>query len=683
MTAFLMMGGLGLLIGIGLAAASKIFYVYVDPLVMSIDDALPGANCGGCGLPGCSSNAEAIAVGKAGPDSCVAGGEDLTAAIAELMGVTVEAKEADIARPGCTYSVEKAEVKYLYDGLNDCRAASLLNGGMKECKIGCLGLGTCVKACKFGALEIGSEGLPIVDQDKCTGCGACEKSCPKNIINLSSVTRRIIREYTIEDCTTPCQRSCPAGINISEYISQIAKGDFHKAVQVIKERNPFPTVIGRICPRPCEFECRRKYIDEPVAINFLKRFAADYERDNNERILPFKAPATGRKIAVIGGGVEGLSAAFFSARLGHEPTVFEASSQLGGLLRNAIASNRLPQDTLDWDIEGVFEMGVNVETGKALGKDVSIDSLLGEGFEAVFIASGGWDNRLARGAGSEVEELIPGTYLLIDFMGADKNNGKIKCGKDVVIAGGGELTLDVIKSCKQLGAEKITVLFNENIENTPVDESTIKNIESEGAVIVYGAGISRITGEGGDLSELEYTVSTGERKTIPANTLVIASGRFPELIFLKNESDESGESGESDEMPSGKTIKWVGVESCKSPADDSGLLSKGGPLTDFSAAIKAISAGRKGAASLHQLLYGIELYNPDQVIRSQTIIQNVDQIFGVMDIPREIMPLNYINDSELEQGFTKKQAKKEAERCLECGLVCYKHSEDTLQYKIA
>ena len=294
----------------------------------------------------------------------------------------------------------------------------LLSGGMKVCGIGCLGLGSCVRACLFNALDIGPNGLPVVNEKNCTGCGACEKVCPKHIITLSSVTRRILREYTTEDCTTPCQRACPAGINISEYIRLISIGDFHRSVQIIKERNPFPTVIGRICPRPCETECRRQYVDEPVAINYLKRFAADYEKSVDKHILPYKAPASGKKIAVIGGGVEGLSTAFFSTRLGHDVTVFEAAPQLGGLLRTAIARNRLPLDILDWDIQGILDMGVHAETSKALGADFTLESLFSEGYEAVFMATGGWDSRLARDAGQVVEHPFPGLFLLIDFAGS-------------------------------------------------------------------------------------------------------------------------------------------------------------------------------------------------------------------------------------------------------------------------
>jgi len=228
--ALFLMGGLGLVIGAVLAVASKVFYVYVDPKIEAVSMALPGANCGGCGKPGCSANAEAIVAGLAAPNSCVAAGPEVAEAIAGLLGVAVEAVEPDIARPGCYFGVPKADSKYLYDGVDDCRAAALLSGGMKECVIGCLGLGTCMRACPFDAIRMGPEGLPVVDEKRCTGCGTCERVCPKHIINLSSVTRRILREYTTEECTTPCQRACPAGIDIREYIRQISLGDYHRAV---------------------------------------------------------------------------------------------------------------------------------------------------------------------------------------------------------------------------------------------------------------------------------------------------------------------------------------------------------------------------------------------------------------------------------------------------------------------
>jgi formate dehydrogenase beta subunit len=626
--------------------------------------------------------------GLSAPNSCVAAGPEVAEAIASIMGVKVEAVEPDIALPGCYFGVEKADTKYAYNGLDDCRAVALLGGGMKVCTIGCLGLGTCARACPFDAISMGPEGLPVVNENKCTGCGTCERVCPKHIINLSSITRRIIREYTIEECTTPCQRGCPAGINIREYIRQISLGNNHRAVQVIKERNPFPAVIGRICPRPCELECRRNYIDEPVAINFLKRYAADYEKESGNRILPYKAPDTGRRIAVIGGGVEGLSTAFFTARLGHDTTVFEATSRLGGLLRSAISKDRLPEEVLDWDIEGIIEMGAKIETQKALGRDLSLTSLIQDGFDAIFLASGGWDSRLARGATSDIDSPVPGTYVLVDLIRFGTQQAEtLPIESDVVIAGGGKLALDAARICKQRGAATVTVLFRESWENSPVSDEDVQKRGLTDVDVIYNAAINRLFGEADQLQQVEYIeTDTDSRTVIAAQTLVFATGRFPELIFIRPkpedaESEEAQSAEGETPLDLSMSMRWEGIHPYKQTVykDEVGLFAEGDVLADYSAAIKAIGAGRRAAASIHQVMHGLSPSLTENVITPQSVLQNVHHVENVQVSQRQIMPICSGKDlatcGEFERGFSAEMARQEAARCLQCGLICYEHTE--------
>jgi formate dehydrogenase (NADP+) beta subunit len=666
-TAVVLMGSLGLVVGIGLAIASKIFYVYVDPTILAVDEVLPGANCGGCGFPGCSSNAEAIVAGKSAPNSCVAAGPEIAQAIAAILGVSVEAKEPDIALPGCTYGVADADTKYEYSGMNDCRAVALLSGGMKVCTIGCLGLGTCARVCPFNAITMGPKGLPVVDEARCTGCGTCERACPKHIITLSSITRRILKEYTTEDCTTPCRRACPAGINISGYVGAVAAGDHKKAVRIIKERNPFPAVIGRICPRPCENECRRQYVDEPVAINYLKRFAADFERAQQDRILPYKAPDSGRRVAVVGGGVEGLSTAFFAARLGHAVTVYEANAQAGGLLRTAIARYRLPMEILDWDIDGILAMGVDIQTGVTLDRQRTVIDLLADNNQAVFLAVGGWDSRLARTKGRGEASPAPGCHLLIDIVKAGRPGyADVDLNGSVVIVGSPQLTPEMIDRCKQLGARKITLLIRDVDASMPL----LADVD-----VRAFTRLNRLYGTGDNLTGVDlFNLENGTVERIEANHVVFASGRIPELIFAA--ADTEAQSAET-AAPQKADLAWEAFAPYKQAAyhDEVGLLARGDVLTDFSAAIRAIAAGRRAAASLHKSIYRLDLELPDNVVTPTTMIQNVTAVSHVPSKARQLMPLatasQVARNEELEKGFSPQTAKDEADRCLRCGLICY------------
>ncbi len=664
-----------MVIGTALVIASKAFYVYEDPKVLAINDVLPGANCGGCGLPGCTANAQAIVEGKASVNSCVAAGDDVAQAIAAIMGVSVMDKEPEFAAPGCYYGNAKADLNYEYQGIRDCRAAAMLLGGMKVCHIGCLGLGTCVTACMFNALSMGPDGLPVVNEENCTGCGACEKICPKNIIRLTSVTRRIIREYTVQDCTTPCQRACPSGLDIRKYVGLIQEGDYAGSLAVIKERMPFPTVISRICPQLCEFDCRRLLQDETVAINDLKRFVCDYERKQSERIQPYKAPATDKKVAVIGGGVEGLSTAYFTARLGHAPTVFEKTEVLGGILRTAIARDRLTMDLLDWDIQGIEDLGVTFKTGVSVGTDVTIPQLLtGEGFDAVFIATGGWDSRMSRNEGDNPVPLFPGASLLIDLVRSGQNeNISVACGKHAVIAGGGKFLAKAVSTLLEKGVETVTLVSRNSAADPDVNLSSLDKEALQAVTVICHAGITKVMGQDETLTGVEAVdLMTGEKQEIAADTLIIGAGRFPELVFVPvKEIDENGEV-----IDGGAALTWEGLELPKKPdaLPQIGLLSKQDVISEYPSAVSAINGGRKAAAAVHHYMYGLEFPDPDLLITQQSRIQNVTEIKQVKITPKTPWD-DLAQPMAAATGFSEANARKESERCLQCGLICYEKQQ--------
>jgi NADPH-dependent glutamate synthase beta subunit-like oxidoreductase len=415
-----------------------------------------------------------------------------------------------------------------------------------------------------------------------------------------------------------------------------------------------------------------------VAINYLKRYAADVERESGQRIQPYKAPASGRRIAVVGGGAEGLSTAFFAARLGHEVTVYEAGPQLGGLLRSAIAKERLPNEVLDWDIEGILDMGVKAETGKVLGEDFTVDKLLDDNFEAVFLAAGGWDSRLARGAVNDIESPVPGMYMMVDLLKLTGGTDILADRSNVVIYGGGKLALKAAGICRQAGAQAVTLMFREDLAESPITDADLKDADIDGLHIVYNAAIHRLRGAGDCLTHLEYVeTKTQAADTLEAQVLIIAAGRFPELIFVRRTSTRD----EGSPTP-GQPLAWEAIPPYKPPAlrDEVGLFSQGDVLADYSAAIKAIGAGRRAAASLQQIMYGIEPSLTENVITPHAMIQDVDHVEAVEASQRTIMPicsgrqLSTSTCGELEKGFSSEMAQAEASRCLQCGLICYEHT---------
>ncbi len=681
LAALLAIGGIGLVAGVGLAIASKVFYVYIDPKILEIEEALPGANCGGCGYPGCSGSAQAIATGKAPPNVCVACGPEVHAHIAALMGMEIHEREPDIAKPGCTYGLEKADLKYIYDGYQDCRAAMLLNGGSKVCPIGCIGLGTCVRACPFGALSMGPDHLPVVDKDLCTGCGTCERVCPRHIITLTSNTRRIQREYTTDQCTAPCQRNCPAGIDIPAYIKEISNGNYLEAVRIIKETNPFPSVCGRICVEPCQEACRRNLVDEPVGINSLKRFATDQEMASGRHVQVPRAPETQCRAAVIGGGAEGLTAAYALNRLGHDVTLYEAQDHLGGILHLGLPESRLPRNVLEWDIAGILEAGVEAQTGKKLGKDITVQSLLEQGFRAVFVATGGWDSFVREKQRDEDLNPLPGVRILVDFLLDYRRGKKPQPGKNIMILDGGKAALQAAEICMNEGAKTVYLVLRSSEWDSSYPEDVIKSARDKGIQFLFQSTVMKMMGAGNNLERVAVTRLDQEEESpqeIPVDLLLTGAGRFPELIYIS----QAPENEEQEEAPQA-LLSWETLTPYPGPfaTEDTGIFRPGEAMADYRAVVEAIGSGRRAANSVHRFLTGEPVEAPENLIRKFTEVLNLKALEPIKRFPRqkmqEIPASERINDPSREVilGLTEEQALNESRRCLQCGLICYRRVE--------
>ena len=675
---------LGLAAGIGLGIASRVFYVWEDPKVLAIADCLPGANCGGCGQAGCSAAAEAMAAGRIECNVCVVGGFETAKAVGAILGQEVKEKEPDFALSSCIYGVGQADPIFTYNGATDCRAAVMLYGGSKLCTIGCVGMGTCVKVCPFNALSMGEDNLPVVDHDRCVGCGTCVEACPKHIITLSSATRRITSEYVTDECTAPCQRACPTGIDIRGYIREIGKGNYEDALRIIKEKCPLPLVCGYICPAPCELACRRNLADKAVAIDPLKRFVADYERMTGKHIQPYKTPSSGVKIAVIGGGAEGMTAAYYLARLGYEPTIYESKPQLGGILRHAISEDRLPRDVLNHDIKGILDMGVEAKTGQVMGRDFTVDGLLKEGYDAVILTTGGFDSRQILNPGlSQVNVPIAGVFTMLDFLMALSRGKGTSSGKHAVISFSGERTLESARKLIHSGCDKVTIVTDQPSAALPNELQEIHAAPPvEGIEIRPSTAIMAIGGVSDHLSrilvqELDETGEIcGDQEILDADLVIIPGGRFPEWVFVHANGKP--------ETPSNE-LKWQTLDVFQTFPRDvrKGIFSvpEPGRMSDSAAVVKAILSGRRLARAVNQYFGdGVILPIEHLALEAESIL-DVTELQNITTSERVLPALAYAEDKaeggairlqESPPAIERSDAMKEAQRCLQCGLICYR-----------
>lgn len=692
LAAILFMLGLGATCGSILSIASKLFYVYEDPRISEVELCLAGANCGGCGYAGCSAAAVAVVTGKALPGVCVIAGSEAAANVASVMGVDAGSAETLLSENECRGGY-RADDKYYYTGVNSCRALAAIYGGKRVCRIGCIGMGDCIKACTFDAIFMGPDGYPVIDEDKCVGCGACEKACPEPIITVKTMSERLMQFNQEDDALAPCQQTCPAEINIPKYISRIRKGDYEGAVRTIRERNPLLLTCGRVCPHPCEDYCRRNIEDEAVSINQLKRFVADYEMNSGKRIPVPCAPRTDKQVAVIGGGPAGLTCAYFLRRLGHDVTIFDMMPKLGGMVRYGIPEYRLPKKVLQWEIDGILDMGIKTQLNVKLGEDFTINSLIAAGYQAIFLGVGAWKDY---SLGVEGENL-GGCYTGIDFLSRFARNQQgdsdetIPIGTKCGVIGGGNTAIDCVRTLVRLGAEEVSIIYRRTRKEMPANEVEIVAAEHEGVKFNFlSAPVKVIGDENNRVCRLEYLKmelgepdASGRRRPVPIegsetqidiDMLITAIGQGPDVSF----TDE------------GKRINDLNVTRWNTIDNDPETLQSnipyiftgGDAATGASLVVEAIGGGRRAAWSIHRYLMGEKVIALPKSLRKKHIPESLfDRVDGVNKIPRTKMtelPVDERNKSfdEADLVISETEAIYESHRCLSCCRICTNKDAD-------
>jgi len=481
------------------------------------------------------------------------------------------------------------------------------------------------------------------------------------------------------DCIGPCKANCPAGVDAQGYIALISAGKYREALKLVKEKNPLPLSIGRVCVRDCEAACRRKLVDEPVAINALKRFVAD--RDSVQMWMPERQADNGRRVAVVGGGPSGLSCAYYLNLRGYKVTIFEGSSKLGGMLRFGIPEYRLPKAILDEEIHWIVNQGIDVQTDQRLGKDYSVEDLLSRGFQAVYLAVGAHE---ASKMGLEGEDSTDGVLRGIDFLREFATTAPPRLNGRVVVVGGGNTAIDAARSALRSGAEQVQIVYRRSIKEMPAHEEEIEAARNEGIEFMFLTNPKALVRSGERLSGVECLKmelkagKPGERpRPVPIDHSEFTVACDHLIAAIGQQVDPFGLNGDGGlELERWGTVK---VNPATLQTNREGVFAGGDVVTGPYTAISSIAQGRKAAESIERYLGTEDRENGDFRFYSfKHRFREVQprELAAEKRIAREKMaelPVTERVDNfqEVELGFSPDQVSCETGRCLECGCSEY------------
>ncbi|MEI6530097.1 MAG: molybdopterin-dependent oxidoreductase [bacterium] len=477
------------------------------------------------------------------------------------------------------------------------------------------------------------------------------------------------------DCIGPCQNTCPAGCDAQGYLALAANGMVEEAIRLIKETLPLPASLGRVCPHPCETECRRNLVDEPVAICAIKRYLADVDLASSQPFQPAVAKNSGKKVAVVGAGPAGLTAAYYLRQRGHAITIFEALPKAGGWLRYGIPQYRLPKEILDREIATITNLGIEIRTNVRLGKDIRLSQLQQE-YDAIFLGCGAHLSVKMGVGGEELPEVLSG----IDFLKRVALGENFSLGRSVAVVGGGNTAIDAARTAFRLGVDDVTIYYRRTEKEMPANQAEIEEARKEGVkfeflvapIEVQTCTLDRQGGMICQQMELGEPDASGRRRPIPkegsdfpisADTIISAIGQKPDLLYI--------------EASGLKITRWSTLEADAETGVTSlpGVFAAGDLVSGPATVVEAIGGAHKAALAIDSFLRtGLVLRQkpPFNVFKGAALTELSPSLYADRPRqPRAQMPtlpaFERRNFAEVDLGFPPDKTEAEALRCLECG----------------
>jgi len=541
----------------------------------------------------------------------------------------------------------------------------------------CILCGRCVRACYelrgVGVLSfirrgketfIGTAFERSLADAGCSFCGACVEVCPTGALGDKGELLEAGRDR--EMALVPCKHECPAGIDIPRYIHLISEKKYSEAVAVIRERVPFPEVLGYVCDHPCETVCRRNELNEAVFIRGLKRFAA--ERDTGLwKKTSRKAPPTGKRVAIVGSGPAGLTAAYYLAKWGHSVTIFEALSAPGGMTRVGIPAYRLPRRVLDSEIEEIKRVGIDIRLNT---KIESLNDIFEQGYQAIFVAFGAHQGTKMRVEGED----SPGVMEAITFLREVSFGQKVRLGNKVAVIGGGNVAIDAARTALRLDVPDVTIIYRRTRAEMPALSEEVEGALEEGVKITYLSAPSKIWNENGMVRlecirmELGEPDSSGRRRPVPIEGSEFVSDYDSVIAAI----------GQMPEVPAGFQVvtgrgNLIQVSGSDNTTSVEGVFAGGDAVTGPASVIEAIAAGRKGAIGIDKYLGGSGIIDEELApVEEVDFWRGRDESLPYQQprcgMSHMLVEQRLSSFSEIEHGYDEEAAFKESLRCLQCDL---------------